>query len=98
LQAGINRSPVLGPVNGTSRSSGRSSPSISGQQTPKEIKEERWRSEAEEVWSKTDMRRLYKQLDGRKAKTKMKLGSSGGTRDKGGWHGDDGGGGDTVHW
>jgi hypothetical protein len=36
------------------------------------------------------MRGLYKELGGRKAKTKAKLGSTG-VRDKGGWDGDDNG-------
>jgi hypothetical protein len=85
LQAGNNRSPYLGPVNGGG--SRGSSPSISGQQTPREIKEERWRLEAEEVLkpSKLEMRGMYKEMGGRKPKTKTKLGSSGGVRDKGGW-------------
>ncbi|KAF5377214.1 hypothetical protein D9615_006452 [Tricholomella constricta] len=75
-------------TNGFSRSSGYSSPSISnsGYQTPREIKEEQWRLEAEASAKpgKVEMRGMYKELGGRKSKTKTKLGSSG-IRDKGGW-------------
>ncbi len=68
-------------------SSGYNTPSksISGYQTPREIKEEQWRAEAEESKpGKLEMRGIYKGMGGRKARTKMKLGSSG-VRDKGGW-------------
>jgi len=68
-------------------SSGCNTPSkgISGHQTPREIKEEQWRTEAEgSKPGKLEMRGIYKEMGGRKARTKMKLGSSG-VRDKGGW-------------
>lgn len=67
--------------------SGRTSPSRRGYQTPKERNEERWRLEDEEQSrpSKVEMREMYKELGGRKAKTKVKLGSTGGVRDKTGW-------------
>ncbi|KAI6128694.1 hypothetical protein EDD16DRAFT_1472027 [Pisolithus croceorrhizus] len=70
--------------------SGRSSPSRRGYQTPKERNEERWRLEEEEQSrpSKVEMREMYKELGGRKAKTKVKLGSAGGIRDKTGWTAD----------
>jgi hypothetical protein len=46
------------------------------------------------------MRGIYKELGGRKAKSKTKLGSMGGVRDKGGWDGggDDGGDDGVQHW
>ncbi|PPQ99603.1 hypothetical protein CVT24_005179 [Panaeolus cyanescens] len=70
--------------------SGYASPP-SGYQTPRELKEEQWRMEAQGVSkpSKVEMREMYKELGGRKARTKTKLGSSG-VRDKGGWDGGDG--------
>jgi len=62
---------------------------MSGYQTPREIKEEQWKleSEASSKPGKLEMREMYKELGGRKARTKTKLGSTG-IRDKGGW--DDG--------
>lgn len=81
-----NRSPPLGPVRPRS---GHVSPAASGYQTPREIREERWRIEAEAVEKpgKTEMREMYKELNGRKSKAKGKLGGTGGIRDKGGWIG-----------
>ncbi|KAL0576482.1 hypothetical protein V5O48_005493 [Marasmius crinis-equi] len=67
--------------------SGYVSPSNnSGYQTPREIREERWRQEAEATSApgKLEMRAMYKELGGRKSRTKTKLGSTG-VRDKGGW-------------
>ena len=63
---------------------------MSGYQTPREIKEEQWKLESEAISKpgKLEMREMYKELGGRKARTKTKLGSTG-IRDKGGW--DDGG-------
>ena len=80
-----NRSPPLGPVQSRS---GRTSPT-SGYQTPREMREERWRLEAEAVErpGKTEMREMYKELNGRKSKAKGKLGGMTGIRDKGGWMG-----------
>jgi len=72
-----------------SRGSGYSSPALaSGYQTPRELKEEKWRQEAEGAAKpgKVEMREMYKELGGRKAKGKGKLGSSGVARDKGGWN------------
>lgn len=65
----------------------------SGYQTPREMKEEQWRLEAETTSKpgKLEMREMYKELGGRKARSKAKLGSSGPIRDRGGWaDGDDG--------
>ena len=82
----LSRSPPLGPVRPYSRSSGYSTPTASGHQTPREQREERWRLEAEAVDKpgKLEMREMYKELGGRKAKTKSKIGGAT-SRDKGGW-------------
>lgn len=83
--------PAVGvPLNPTSRGSGYSTPSRgvgSGYQTPKEMNEDKWRAEAEQVAKpgKVEMRDMYKELGGRKSKGKAKLGMAGGIRDKGGW-------------
>ncbi|TFK47920.1 hypothetical protein OE88DRAFT_1720370 [Heliocybe sulcata] len=77
--------PPLGPLNPSSRrGSGYSTPS--GYMTPKEMREEKWAAESEalERPNKVDMRELYKDLGGRKSKQKVKLGSAGGARNKGG--------------
>ena len=81
-----NRSPPLGPVRSHS---GHASPATSGYLTPREIREERWRLEAEAVEKpgKIEMREMYKELNGRKSKAKGKLGGTVGIRDKGGWTG-----------
>ncbi|KAL0950490.1 hypothetical protein HGRIS_007301 [Hohenbuehelia grisea] len=65
---------------------GAHSPLPSGYQTPREIKEEKWRLESEVASrpGKVQMREMYKELGGRKSKGKGKLGSTG-IRDKGGW-------------
>jgi len=71
----------------TSMGSGyATSGSQSGYQTPRELKEERWRLEADAVNkpSKNELREMYKELGGRKSKTKGKVGGNGRTRDKGG--------------
>ncbi|THG98995.1 hypothetical protein EW026_g3286 [Hermanssonia centrifuga] len=70
----------------------RASGTGSGYQTPQELREEKWKSEAEGQIkpSKVEMRELYKELGGRKVRGKGKI-STGGTRDKGGW-GEDAGG------
>ncbi|KAI0056804.1 hypothetical protein BV25DRAFT_1813478 [Artomyces pyxidatus] len=83
----LQRSPPLGPVRPLSRSSGYSSPVGSGYQTPREVREERWRLEADtaDKPGKIEMREMYKELGGRKSKAKGKLGSAIGVRDKGGW-------------
>ncbi|KAF9443622.1 hypothetical protein P691DRAFT_402246 [Macrolepiota fuliginosa MF-IS2] len=59
----------------------------SGYQTPREIREEQWRITADTSAkpNKLEMREMYKELGGRKARSKAKLGSSGPNRDKGGW-------------
>jgi len=58
----------------------------SGWQTPREVREERWRTEAEATTpTKSDMREMYKELGGRKPKTKSKYQTSNSSRDKGGW-------------
>lgn len=70
----------------TSYSYSRSStPLGSGYQTPREIREEQWRAESEAVSKpgKLEMRELYKDMGGRKAKSKNKVGA--GDRDRGGW-------------
>jgi hypothetical protein len=79
-------------MNGIARSgSGYTSPSLlsgSGAQTPRELKEEKWRQEAETTTpGKIEMRGMYKELGGRKSKVKNKWGNSE-VRDKGGWSGD----------
>ncbi|KAF9508021.1 hypothetical protein BS47DRAFT_1418298 [Hydnum rufescens UP504] len=62
----------------------------SGYSTPREIREERWAQENSTALGgsgglgKVEMREMYKELGGRKAKTKNKIG---GGRDKGGWEG-----------
>lgn len=58
----------------------------SGYQSPREMKEEQWRTEALAVSrpSKGDMREMYKELGGRKSKSKAKVGGTGRFRDKGG--------------
>ncbi|KAF9521548.1 hypothetical protein CPB83DRAFT_865426 [Crepidotus variabilis] len=69
----------------------------SGYQTPRELKEEQWRAEAETTRpGKVEMREMYKELGGRKSRAKVKLGSGGaaakggkGVRDRGGWEGGD---------
>jgi hypothetical protein len=62
----------------------------SGYQTPRELREERWRLESElNRPGKVEMREIYKELGGRKSRTKTKVGAAT-TRDKGGWtDGDD---------
>ncbi|KAI0692603.1 hypothetical protein BC835DRAFT_1307061 [Cytidiella melzeri] len=67
------------------------SPALSsGYQTPREVREERWKADADGQTrlSKNEMREMYKELGGRKARAKTKVGASG-TRDRGGW--EDGG-------
>jgi hypothetical protein len=82
----LNRSPPL-----HSRGSGRTSPSQSGYQTPRDIKEEQWRQEelTQNRPGKVEMREMYKELGGRKSRAKTKLGGSGGHRDRTGWGEDD---------
>ncbi|KAI0770095.1 hypothetical protein C8Q74DRAFT_1273421 [Fomes fomentarius] len=66
--------------------SGYSTPSRSGHQTPQEIREEKWREEADtSMPTKFEMREMYKELGGRKARSKGKLGGTSGMRDRGGW-------------
>ena len=71
----------------TSSSRGSVSHPGSGYVTPKEAREEAWKQEAEQKDSptKNEMREMYKELGGRKAKGKGKFGAT--TRDKGGWEG-----------
>jgi len=81
-----NRSPTS-PVGWSG--SGYSTPSKSGYQTPRELKEEKWRAEAEGTAKpgKLEMREMYKELGGRKSKGKGKFGNgTAGIRDKGGWN------------
>ncbi|EMD41520.1 hypothetical protein CERSUDRAFT_110071 [Gelatoporia subvermispora B] len=79
-----DRDSTLGPLY---PSSGRASPaSGSGTHTPKEMREEQWRADAEAPRpSKVEMRALYKELNGRKPRDKKKTGSALGARDRGGW-------------
>jgi hypothetical protein len=87
LRSADDRSPTS---NSFSRGSEYSSPSLSGYQTPRELKEEQWKQEAHIAKpNKLEMRTMYKQLGGRKSRGKTKLGSSG-IRDKGGWAEGDG--------
>lgn len=68
----------------------------SGYQTPREIKEEQWRLEGEAIAKppKLAMREHYKDMGGRKARGKNKLGMQGGMRDRTahvedmGWYGE----------
>jgi hypothetical protein len=62
-------------------------PLSSGHQTPREVREEKWRLEAESQYkpTKVEMREKYKELGGRKARGKGKVGMEAGARDKGGW-------------
>ncbi|KAJ7171699.1 hypothetical protein C8R43DRAFT_979088 [Mycena crocata] len=87
LQSTGRRSP--GGTTGVFGNSGYASPGgLSGAQTPRELKEEKWRQEAEvSAPGKVEMRGMYKELAGRKSRGKSKWGSSG-VRDKGGWAGD----------
>jgi len=63
-----------------------STPSGSGYQTPGEAREEQWRLENEvSLPNKVEKREMYKELGGRKARSKNKVT----TRDKGGWDNDD---------
>lgn len=81
------KEPELGPVR-PPRSSGYSSPGLgSGYTTPREVREQKWAEEnnAVEKPSKVEMRGVYKELGGRKAKSKGKVGALGGARDRGGW-------------
>lgn len=82
-------SPPSRGVSNTNYSSGGHSGS--GDQTPREVREERWRAEAEGAAKpgKVEMRSMYKEMGGRKAKTKTKMGREGEQRDKGGWGGGD---------
>ncbi|KAI0747412.1 hypothetical protein C8Q74DRAFT_1401890 [Fomes fomentarius] len=65
--------------------SGYTTSSRSGHQTPQEIREERWHEEAEASKpTKFEMREMYKELGGRKARGKGKLGGTSGMRDRGG--------------
>jgi len=67
---------------------GASTPSYagSGYQTPREIREEKWKQEADETKpTKNEMRDMYKELGGRKAKTKGKYQTDTTSRDRGGW-------------
>ncbi|KAF8525116.1 hypothetical protein BU17DRAFT_41919 [Hysterangium stoloniferum] len=62
-----------------------STPSGSGHQTPREAREEQWRLESEvSLPNKVEKREMYKELGGRKARSKTKVGATT-TRDKGGW-------------
>ncbi len=65
--------------------SGYTTSSRSGDQTSQEIREDRWREEAEASKpTKVEMRKMYKELGGRKARGKDKLGGTSGMRDRGG--------------
>jgi len=87
LKSRADRSPTSASF--SRGSSGYASPSLStGYQTPRELKEEQWKLEAQLAKpGKVEMREMYKELGGRKARAKTKLGSSG-IRDKGGWNDD----------
>jgi len=80
-------------LNATSRYGYATPPTSStGYSTPREIREEQWAQEnggTDGVSSKLEMREMYKELGGRKAKSKNKVGSGGGARDRGGWNGAD---------
>lgn len=66
--------------------SGARSGAASGYQTPREIKEEQWKQEAESTKpGKLEMREMYKELGGRKSKGKAKYTAGANSRDRGGW-------------
>jgi len=74
---------------GTASRYGYSTPPLtsSGYATPREVREERWAQENGAdgaAIGKVEMREMYKELGGRKARTKSKFG---GARDRGGWYG-----------
>ncbi|KAF8060890.1 hypothetical protein FPV67DRAFT_1511971 [Lyophyllum atratum] len=82
LRSAGDRSPQMVAY---SRGSGYSSGAMSGYQTPRELKEEQWKLEADVTKpGKVEMRGMYKELGGRKSRAKTKVGSTA-TRDKGGW-------------
>ena len=57
------------------------------------MREEKWRveSESQQKPTKIEMREMYKELGGRKARGKGKVGMEAGARDRGGWGEDHGG-------
>lgn len=73
-------------INSTSRYGYSNSAPASGRQTPREMREDKWAVEngGETGPSKVELRGLYKDLGGRKARTKNKVGANG-ARDRGGW-------------
>jgi len=78
-----NRSPGPFALNDAGYHSSRGG---SGYQTPREVREEKWKADAEEVKpGKVEMRALYKELGGRKSKDKSKYSAGTNARDKGGW-------------
>ncbi|KDQ30267.1 hypothetical protein PLEOSDRAFT_1088320 [Pleurotus ostreatus PC15] len=95
IQSQASKEPSMNATTKAMRGSGYTSPSgtASGYQTPREIREEKWKLEAEASVKpgKVEMREMYRDLGGRKSKTKFKM-AAGGIRDKGGWDngGDDG--------
>jgi len=58
--------------------------SRSGYHTPKELKEQQWQNELEPAAkpTKNELREMYKELGGRKSKSKGKVGGTGKIRDK----------------
>ncbi|EKM60581.1 uncharacterized protein PHACADRAFT_246595 [Phanerochaete carnosa HHB-10118-sp] len=63
-------------------------PISSGYQTPRDLREEKWEQEIDSQLkpSKVELREMYKELGGRKARGKGKVGMETATvRDKGGW-------------
>ncbi|KAF8310880.1 hypothetical protein DL93DRAFT_2169444 [Clavulina sp. PMI_390] len=67
---------------------GYSTPSApsSGYSTPRSIREEAWAAEAQEAATdKGEMRQMYKEMGGRKARAKAKVGMGGKGKDRGGW-------------
>ncbi|KAJ8454402.1 hypothetical protein ONZ45_g5330 [Pleurotus djamor] len=92
LQSQASKEPSMAATTKAMRSGYNSPGAGSGYQTPKEVREERWRMEAEATTKpgKVEMREMYKEMGGRKSKTKFKMGAPG-IRDKGGWdNGDEG--------
>jgi hypothetical protein len=68
-------------------------PTPSGALTPKEVREERWRADADNKPGKLEMRAMYKEYAGRKVRGKGRLVlgvGGGGSRDRGGWEEDTG--------
>jgi len=85
-EAGRSPNPYFALVDPGYSSPSRGGGGGSGWQTPREIREEKWKVDAEESrLGKIEMREMYKELNGRKSKAKSKYQTGTGARDRGGW-------------